>query len=404
MAASLAVPETPTEPRRTAAAAPPVVVLGLLWAGLSLARSLGRSGVEVTGIALHEHEFGIRSRYLARRAVVTEPNERRRDERVLRLLAEAARHDRVLLVPERDDHVEFVLRNWDEVRSLADLPLPPDPDLIRRLRRKELLLREAERAGVPVPATVAPASEDAIRSLALRPPFLVKPVEGQHFASTFRRKVAVAQTAEDAAAAWRHAREHGFDTVIQEYVPDSREKIFSLFTYIDGHGVALANVVGRKLRQGPVRFGTAAVFEVREEPRVVDAGLRLLQTTGYRGFGHVEFAHDGRDDTFKLLEVNTRMPMWAGIAMTRSFDIARVAHDAAAGRPTPSPRTLADDLVWIFLGKDVWVSAAMARRGELGPLEFLAPYARPRKVRAVFAADDPAPAVACIGYLSSKVA
>ena len=40
----------------------PVVVLGLLWAGLSFARSLGRAGVSVTGISMHPHEFGVRSR------------------------------------------------------------------------------------------------------------------------------------------------------------------------------------------------------------------------------------------------------------------------------------------------------------------------------------------------------
>ena len=39
-------------------------MLGLLWAGLSFARSLGRRGVPVTGITMHPHEFGTRSRYL----------------------------------------------------------------------------------------------------------------------------------------------------------------------------------------------------------------------------------------------------------------------------------------------------------------------------------------------------
>ena len=383
----------------------PVVVLGLLWAGLALARSLGRAGLDVTGIALGPHEFGLRSRYLRRRLVVADRDVRRRDERVLAVLREAAADGRPVLFPERDAHVELVLRRFDDVRELADVPLPQDPEAARRLRRKELLVGEAERAGVPTPATAAPRSEEDVLGLTLRPPLLVKPVEGQEFALAFGRKLGVASDLDEALAAWRAARAHGFETVIQELVPHAHDKVFSLFTYIGRHGGPLANVVGRKVRAGPPRFGTAAVFELRDEPRVLELGLRLLRSAGYAGFAQVELAHDARDDTFKVLEVNTRPPQWAGIAMTHRFDIARIAYDDLCGAPPPAPATFAEAGVnWIYLAKDVWSSLELARRGELGPARFLAEYARPGKVRAIFAGDDPLPAVASLAYLRAKVA
>ena len=65
--------------------------------------------------------------------------------------------------------------------------------------------------------------------------------------------------------------------------------------------------------------------------------------------------------------------------------------------------TMSERLTWIYLAKDVWVSAQMARRRELPAREFLRHYLRRKKVRAVFAADDPAPAVASLGYLRSRV-
>ena len=55
------------------------------------------------------------------------------------------------------------------------------------------------------------------------------------------------------------------------------------------------------------------------------------------------------------------------------------------------------------MAKDVWVSAQMARRGELRPRAFLSHYLRRNKVRAVFAADDPLPALASLGYLRSRI-
>jgi predicted ATP-grasp superfamily ATP-dependent carboligase len=377
----------------------PAVVLGLLWAGLAVARSLGRSGVAVTGIAYEPTDFGVRSRHLRRRAVAAGDA-----EVVLRELREAGRHGRPILVPERDESVQLVLDRWDEVRELADLPLPDDAELVQRLRRKDLLRAEAERAGIPLPATIAPASEDEIRRSTLRPPYLIKPVTGQEFADTFGAKLWLVQDAEEAARAWRRAREAGFETVVPELIPGSQEKIYSLFTYIGRDGAPLASVVGRKLRQGPLRFGTSAVFVVDFDERVLEHGLRLLQTAGYRGFAQVETAHDARDDTFRLLEVNTRLPMWAGVAINRWFDLARIAYDDLCGAPAGGHCVFRDEVAWLYLAKDAWVGAQMLRRRELGLGGFLSPYLRRKKVRSVLAADDPLPALASARYLLTRVA
>jgi D-aspartate ligase len=377
----------------------PAVVLGLLWAGLSFARSLGRAGISVTGITMHPHEFGTRSRYLR------EVSRAQGDEAVLKALRAAGQGDvKPVLLPERDDHVELVLRHWDEVSERFELPLPDDPDAARRLRHKATLPQEAERAGLDAPRTVEADSIETLRSLDLRPPFLLKPVEGQHFAGAFGEKVLVAQTPDELVASWKRAREGGFDTVVQELVPDSEDGIWSLFAYIGRSGRPLATVTGVKVRQGPLHFGTSAVFRTAPQPRVRELGLRLLESAGYKGFAQVELAHDRRDGDFKLLEVNTRVPMWAGVAMSRYFDIARIAYDDLSGKPEPEPVELEQELWWAFFAKDLAVSLQMARRRELTPAGWARPYLQRRKVRGVFAADDPLPTLGVPGYARSKLA
>ena len=379
------------------------VVFGLLHAGLAVARSLGRAGVDVSGVALAGREFGLRSRYLTRRHVA-EGDGQARDEAVLAWLRALARDgERLVLIPERDENVELVLRRWADVSEVAALPLPDDPEVVVRLRRKDRLAEAAAKAGVPTPRTALVESERAIVDGGFERPFLLKPVEGQGYALAFGRKAVVAERTEDAVAAWRHAKERGFDMIAQDLVPDSADRIFSLFTYVGRDGEPLASVVGRKVRQGPLRFGTSAVFEVRHDERVLELGLRLLRSAGYRGFAHVEFAHDLRDDAFKVIEVNTRLPVWAGIAMNRHLDMARLAYDDLRGLRVEPRGALREPLSWAYLAKDVWVSLQMARDGDLRPREFLGPYVREGKVRAVFAADDPAPAVASLGYLLSRV-
>jgi predicted ATP-grasp superfamily ATP-dependent carboligase len=380
-----------------------MLVLGLLPAGLALARSLGRAGIPVYGGVFRGNEFGLRSRYLRGRCIATEDDESARDRRMLGYLRSLADDGRVVLVPERDEHVDFVLRNWDEISALADIPLPPDPETVQRLRRKDQLPVAAAEAGVPAPATFFPESEESVRDAGLQPPFLLKPAEGQEYALRFGEKAVVANDVDQAAAVWRQARDAGFEMILQELVPDSHEHVYSLFAYIGRTGEPLATVVGRKVRQGPLRFGTSAVFEVRFDPEVLELGLRLLDSVGYRGFAHVEFARDARDETYKVLEVNTRLPVWAGIAMTDTFDVARVAYDDLRGAPSPAQPTFQGNLAWVYLAKDLWVSAQMARRRELSLRDFLAQHVRAGKVRAVFAPDDPLPALASVGYLRSRL-
>jgi predicted ATP-grasp superfamily ATP-dependent carboligase len=309
-----------------------------------------------------------------------------------------------VLLPERDDHVELVLRHWDEVNELFELPMPADPEVPRRLRHKATLPLEAKRAGLDAPRTVEADSIETLRSLDLRPPFLLKPVEGQHFAGAFGEKVLVAQTQDELVARWKRAKEGGFDTVVQELVPDAEEQIWSLFAYVGRSGRPLATATGVKVRQGPLHFGTSAVFRTTPQARVRELGLRLLESAGYTGFGHVEFAYDRRDGDFKLLEVNTRVPMWGGVAMTPRFDLARIAYDDLCGRPEPEPADLQEELWWAFLAKDLAVSLAMARRRELSPLGFARPYLQRRKVRGVVALDDPLPALGVLTYARSKLA
>jgi D-aspartate ligase len=373
------------------------VVFGLLHAGLAVARSLGRGGVPVTGIAWSRTDFGLRSRYLSNRRTVP-----RDDEAVLGALREEAHGERVVLFPDRDENVEWALRRWDEVRELADLPLPDDPEATRRLRRKDVLPQVAEEAGIASPRTVLADGDGAVRAAGLRPPLLVKAVEGQGYALAFGYKALVADSVDEALEAVRHAREHGFATIVQELVPESHERIYSLLAYVGRSGEPLVTVVGRKVRQGPLRLGTSAVFEVDYEPRVLELGLRLLRTAGYTGIAHVEFAQDPKDGEFRVLEVNTRLPVWAALAANSRLDLPRIAYDDLSGVEVAPLPTFRDRLTWVYLAKDVYVSLQMARRRELGLRQFLSGYVGGPKARAVFARDDPWPAIASLAYLRSR--
>jgi D-aspartate ligase len=376
----------------------PAVILGLQPAGLALARSLGRRGVTVTGVALERADFGLRSRYLAARHLVLGND---RDERLLRIVREAASEGPVVLFPERDEHVDFVLRRWDDLRGLAAVPLPDERVAVEALRDKQQLSEVAAAAGLSTPRTERLLTEDALRAGPLPPPFLLKPLESERYAAAFSHKVVVVEDPEEGLAAWRRARAAGFELFAQELVPDSSDRILSLFAYVGRSGEPLASVVGRKVRQGPPGFGASTVFAVEPDEEVLEAGLRLLASVGYRGLAHVELVRDPRDGVLKLLEVNTRLPVWAGVAMSPRYDLAPVVYADLAGEDVAPLPPFTEAVSWVYLAKDLVTAARLARRRELDPAGLAAPYRGPR-VPAVHASDDLGPGAEIVRWLVER--
>jgi predicted ATP-grasp superfamily ATP-dependent carboligase len=367
--------------------------MGLQPAGLALARSLGRRGVHVTGISFERADFGLASRYVRTRRLILDGD----DGAVLESIRAAASQEPVVLVPERDAHVDFVLRHWDDLRELAAIPLPDDRAATAALRDKNGLAEVAEKAGVAVPRTVAVESEDDLGGGPLPYPYLLKPLESERYAAAFSEKVVVVENAEQAVAAWRRAQGAGFELFAQDFVPGSTDRILSLFVYIGRSGSPLASVVGRKVRQGPPGFGASTIFAVEFDEEVLDVGLRLLSSVDYRGFAHVELVRDPRDRELKLLEVNTRLPVWGGVAMSRYYDLGPVAYADLCGEQADPLPPFHRDVTWTYLAKDLVTLTRLARRRRLDLRRVAPPYLGDH-VPAVRARDDFAPVGALLRW------
>jgi D-aspartate ligase len=379
----------------------PTVILGLQPAGLALARSLGRRGVHVTGIALERADFGLRSRYVQERVLIQHGDEPTVDRAVLDALHAAAEGGPLVVVPERDAHVELLLRHWEETTALAAIPIPSAPDVSAALRDKALLPATAARVGLAVPLTAQLDAAGGPEEFDFPYPFLLKPFDSERYAAVFSEKVVVVGDAEAVRASRRRGEEAGFRLFAQELIPDSTDRIQSLFTYIGSAGEPLGAVVGRKVRQGPPGFGASTVFAVEHDEEVLDAGLRLLRAVGYRGFAHVELVRDPRDGELKLLEVNTRLPVWAGVGLSRFYDLGPVAYADLCGDEARALPPFTERVTWTYLAKDAYTVAREAFRGRLDPRAVIRPYRQPH-VPAVRAAGDYGPALALVRWAGAR--
>ena len=276
----------------------PAVVFGLLHAGLAVVRALGRAGAPVTGIAWRGNEFGLSSRYVerARAPGRQRPSESRR---------RAAGHP----APHRRRRPCRPLPGARRERRARPRPLGRGSPSSRTCRfpttrrsRAACAARSPRAAGAEKAGVAAPqdrAGERRGGDSRCRPAAAASSSsrsEGQEFAAAFGRRRSSPRTSTTRSRSGGAPSEHGFDTIVQELIPDSHDHICSLFTYVgrDGRAARRASSGARCAR---ARSTSARARSSRsdDDPEVEEQGQRLLRSAGYTGFAHVELVRDPRD-------------------------------------------------------------------------------------------------------------
>jgi predicted ATP-grasp superfamily ATP-dependent carboligase len=194
----------------------------------------------------------------------------------------------------------------------------------------------------------------------------------------------------------------GPDTImIQELIPGDGTTQYS-YAAIWDRGTPLGALVARRRRQYPVEFGFTSTFvETTEAPEVEAAAARFLASIDYSGLVEIEFKYDARDGRYKILDVNARAWTWIALGAAAGVDFPALQFALACGE-TIAPPAAASGISWLYLARDVAASLHEMAAGRLSPLSYLRSLGR-TSARAVFAFDDPWPAVIDIPLSAARV-
>jgi predicted ATP-grasp superfamily ATP-dependent carboligase len=334
----------------------PAAVVDVGWVnGLAAIRSLGRAGIRVLAIDHRPSALGFRSKY-AERLLSPDPFEDEpRFVNFMRALGE------VVVFPTHDDSLNAIAQYADDLRVLAPFPAW---DVLERVQSKRAQLEQAVAAGIDIPV-LDPKTF----------PVIVKPERSVEFKRRFRRQAFRCETPAELEEALAKTEEFG--PIVQELIPGGDDALYTVGSYLDADGRALGVFCGRKLRQTPPGIGTCRVGEAVWVEEVVDDALRLLAAFEYRGVSQVEFKRDPRDGRFKLMEINARLWQWHGLASACGVDIPLIAYADLTGDTPPPVQMNGNGKRWAIT---------------LLPGERPTPQ-RPPYVDAIFAADDPKPAL-----------
>jgi D-aspartate ligase len=305
-----------------------------------------------------------------------------------------------VLFATHDEAIAAIGPREAEVDAVLRRPWSPWPAM-RGIMDKGHQHAAAHAAGFPVPATVTPADEADLASIAgqLRFPVILKPRDAPEFRRRFHAQVLEAVDAEGLRRAWELAA--AYRPQVSEVIPGDDSRLWTLGSYRDVAGRPLASFTGHKLRQWPPRFGTARAAESRWDPGLAARCHGLLDALGFHGISQVEVKRDDRDGRDYLIEVNPRSWLWVGLATACGVNLPYACWLDAVGRPRTWPAGHRGGRRWILASKHLAGSVREVRRGEWGLRPFLSSL-RPPIADGVIDPRDPRPALALYSRIARR--
>jgi predicted ATP-grasp superfamily ATP-dependent carboligase len=287
--------------------------------GLGAVRSLARRGVSVTAVAFEKKDIVLYSRWASKVLKVNGRDNNEKESNLLKILLSLLGEGHALLATS-DRLVAFMSRYELELLKKFRFRLPPS-DMIEALNDKSQETKLVQTLGFAIPPTVQklPATPDLLEKQ-IQLPIIFKPY-GYFNKQLFPKKNEVVRSRAELHKFYEEWRKALPVLLAQEVIPgpDSESWICSC-TFDEDHQL-LDCAVKQKLRAYPAHFGGSTFAISRNNPEIIKLAADLGQRLGYVGHAGIEFRRDPRDNIYKYIELNPRMP-------------ANVGFDEASGLPT----------------------------------------------------------------------
>ena len=271
----------------------------------------------------------------------------------------AARKPRIgVLIPTGDREMLFLSRNREELEKHYRFALP-SADTVERLANKRSQYQYAQSIGIEIPQTYYPETLEDVKKIATSIPFpcVIKPAYSHIWRDrtgrgTERFKAKEIATPEQLCSTYEKMSESLVEIVVQERIEGPDSQLHSLYVYLNRHSEPLAFCVLQKIRQWPANYGSGSYSVTCRRDELVVLGLQLLKTIRYVGLANLEFKHDLKDGTFKLIEANVRSGERIALAIAAGVDLPYIAYRDIIGERIDPIENYTIGLKWVNLITD----------------------------------------------------
>ena len=182
------------------------------------------------------------------------------------------------------------------------------------------------------------------------------------------------------------------DYMVQELVESKVQDHTLSFTCFAVDGEIKTQWMGEKLREHPIKYGTATFAQSIFSGTALQEAVPLMRQLAYTGVCEIEFIKDRNDGLYKLIEINPRTWLWVGLAKACGIDYAKMAYWYCNDIPFQFPQKYKVGVKWINGLTDVVFSIKALILGSLSLKEYLASFRGP-KVRAIWSNKDWLPGI-----------
>jgi D-aspartate ligase len=253
-----------------------------------------------------------------------------------------------VLIPS-NDHAVYTISKHKVRLEIYYKIITPGLDIIENIYDKSRLLKIARDINIPVPKTIYLRSPDDEQIKEINYPVLTKGKNGLSFYRAIGEKALLAETENELRNNLRKIQGmYNVDgTFTQELIPLNGNNNTVSFTAFCVDGEIKTYWMGEKIREHPVRFGTATFARSVYVEECYKQSGPLLRALNYTGVCEVEYLLDPRDNKYKLIEINARTWLWVGLAKVCGIDYAKMIYEFVNTKIIEYPTTYEKDKYWI---------------------------------------------------------
>ncbi|MEI6821270.1 MAG: hypothetical protein WCL51_05010 [Bacteroidota bacterium] len=310
-----------------------------------------------------------------------------------------------LLIPSNDHAVFSISKNKERLLKYYKI-VTPNIRILDKMYDKLRLLNIAIEHDVPIPVTFKfRSSKDCINDN-IKYPVLTKGRNGLTFFKIFRKKVILSSNIDELKSNLKFIEKYLSikDTFTQELIPfDGKNKTIS-FTAFCVSGEIKTYWMGIKIREHPIRFGTATLAESIYNNECYIQSIKLLKALDYTGICEVEYLLDPRDSKYKLIEINARTWLWVGLAKVCGIDYAKILYCYANNISYRYNENYKLNVKWFNIFTDLLISLKLFFKKQILLSQYLKSM-KGKKVEAIFDKHDPLPffiLIVLIFYIAKK--
>ena len=355
--------------------------------GLSNTRSLGELGIPVYVVDT-VHCLAQHSKY-CKKYFKCPPFNTSEFIEFLLFLAKTERLEGWLLIGSNDHIVENLSLNQERLRPFYKMLVPNKSHLYEIINKKNLLM-VAKNCGTAIPDTCYPENLSVAKEF--RYPLLVKGNLGLSFFKATHKKAIQVENYEQLIKVCDQIRDAvtSDDIMIQELIPDAQNNKVVSFTCFAERGDIKTFWMGRKLREHPIKYGTATCAESVFIDEIVKEATPLIKALDYTGVCETEFMLDERDGLYKLIEINPRTWLWVGLAKACGVDYAKMVYRFVNGQPQSYPGHYLIGVKWLNRMTDAFYAIKLFCNGGITIKEYFRSL-KGHKTYAIWSRQDPLP-------------